>query len=169
MEATSNNNEEKKTSTKTVEELKEVKEKVDFLNTEISNRLNTFESKRNQNRKEAIALKIISSILGALITILLGLKLGTGFEAAAVNIALVLGATISIVNTFEVFWNPKSLWIKYTVTTNELRSLRSDIEYLTKKGIDKITVKEIDELYKRYCTILKETNKSWQKYRSEEE
>lgn len=146
--------------------IEEIKVKVEFLNGIISERLVTFDSLKSWNRKKAILFKIISSLLGAIIAILLGLKLDPEFKDITVNIALILGSFISIVNAIEVFWNPMSLWIKYTMTSNELHCLHSDINYLMKKDIDKISINEIDDMYKRYSSILKETNLSWENTRT---
>lgn len=146
----------------------EIKAKIDFLNAQINERLNTFDALKNLNRKSAWVFKSISSMLGGVIAILLGLKLGPDFESIAVNIAIVLGSAITMISAWEIFWNPKLLWVKYTVTTNELRSLRSDLNYLLTKDITRINSREIDAIYERYCIILKETNEAWQKYRSED-
>lgn len=153
------------TTSNTEEEIKN--EKISFLKDNIDKRINSFKEKSKYYRKISWIYKIVSSVLGGLIAILLGFKIDNAFyKDIIIDISIVFGSMITIVSTFESFWEPRNLWIRFTMTTNDLRSLKYELDYLEKNGIDKITIDEIDSISNRYNEILKDANKEWNKNRN---
>jgi hypothetical protein len=144
-----------------------ISRKIEYLEDEINDRILSFESKRSVNRNKAFAFKFVTAICSGAITILLGIH--SADDAAKIilkDMALVLSASLTIFSTWDTFFNHRELWIKYTETSNELKQLRSDINYLKVGGVEKIAEGEIDELYRVYKKILNNTNINWTKTKS---
>ena len=78
----------------------------------------------------------------------LGLKLQKIEWAATLsNIALVLGAAITVLSAYEAFFDPRSLWVRETVTFVRLKDLQRDLLFWKSgKDIEDIDIKELDKL-----------------------
>lgn len=115
-------------------------------------------------------LKILSVSFAAMITVLLGLQ-GLGqVETILKNVALMLGASITVINAFEAFYDHRSLWINQTVTLSLLQNLRRDINFYA-SGMEstEIEIKKLEEFKERYNSILQDDLRDWLKLRSENE
>jgi hypothetical protein len=143
-----------------------VSAKLEFLNTAIEGQLHDFQLKRYRNRRKAFFIRVFISIFGVGITVLLGIQV-TGLKQLLSNIALILSGTITILNSLDSFYNYRSLWIRYTITTNQLHSVKADIDYLLAGGMDTINEEDVDKLYYKYKGILEETNEEWVEMRKE--
>jgi hypothetical protein len=143
-----------------------VSAKLEFLNTAIEKQLHDFQLKRYRNRRKAFLLRVSIGILGVGITILLGIQVA-GLQQLLSNIALILSGTITVLNSLDSFYNYRSLWIRYTITTNQLHSVKADIDYLLAGGMDPIKEEDVDKLYYKYKGILEETNEEWVEIRKE--
>ncbi len=98
---------------------------------------------------------------------LLGLQ-GVGQKYLLRNSALLLSAWVTLLSTWDSFFNHRGLWGRYTTTCAALRAVESDLEYLLLKGSGMYTEGQIDELHERYQAIIQETNQWWQRERSED-
>ncbi len=83
------------------------------------------------------------------------------------NLALVCSAITAGSTMFYNFFDYKDLWVRYKVSTFELESLLCELDYLEAAGIANIEQAELDELFEKYQTICKETNKMYKKIRLE--
>ncbi len=137
-----------------------IDKKAKYLRDQLDSQINGFKKRRENNRKNAFWLKISITVLGSIITILLGLKISGAIDLFA-SIALVLSGLITILNTLESFFDYRTLWLRYTITSTQLLSIKSDLDYLLLSDLNLNTEKGIDELYKRYTNVLTETNESW--------
>ena len=163
----------------------EVANKIEFLNTEIGHRLKFFDERRHVNRKQARRIQVWSTGLGVLITVVLGLRFSDieniSLRDISTNIALILAGLVTVINAWDAFFAPKSLWIRYTDTTSDLRRLwsRLDYEYYeyandpdkksrVLRDVSKVDVGKVDELYLEYERILQETNEAWKRIRAAE-
>jgi hypothetical protein len=93
------------------------------LGAEIQARLNEFTRKRVRDKRKAFGLKMGAALLGAAITVLLGLKVSAAYEATFKNIALVAGALVGLLNAWDAFYDHRALWVKRTTTAARLKKL----------------------------------------------
>ncbi len=145
-------------------------EKLEILKAEINERITYLMQKRFFNRRKAFRLKILSVSFAAMITVLLGLQ-GIGqVETILKNFALMLGASITVVNAYEAFYDHRSLWINQTVTLSLLQNLKRDIDFYA-SGIEstEIEIRQLEEFKERYNNILQDHLRDWLKLRSETE
>jgi hypothetical protein len=141
-------------------QLSKTDEKTKYLSELLETQINGFKKRRESNRSYALRLKISITVLGSIITILLGLKIN-GITDLFASIALVLSGAITILNTLEGYFDYRTLWLRYTLTVTRLLAIKTDLDYLLLSDATTIADKEIDELYKRYSNILAETNEAW--------
>lgn len=143
--------------------------KSDFLREKISKQIKSFKERKERNQRQAVKIKLTSTLLAATTTVLLGLN---GFNSTGKlvvqNIAFTISAAVTLMSALDTFFNYRGLWIRYQGTLNDLYELRTDLEYLLTQGIQNVKEEELDELYKRYQMVLKETNSSWSELRKEQ-
>lgn len=143
--------------------------KAEFLKEKISKQIDSFKKRKERNQKKAIKLRIISTTLAAITTVLLGLN-GFNLSAKLVvhNIAFVFSAVVTLMSALDTLFNYRGLWIRYQGTVNDLYELKTDLDYLLTQGIQNVAEEDLDKLYQRYQFILKETNSSWSEFRKEQ-
>lgn len=133
------------------------KEALEFLQEEIDNRIIGARKKRKRDRSRAITLKMSSTIFAGIITILVGLQ-GEAFNQKTLrNIALTLGATITVINAYDAFFDHRSLWIRRTVTLTRLYSLRRELKFeVAKAALNNINNELLSHFTKSLSAILQE-------------
>lgn len=152
--------------------MKEIVAKRDFLKNLLEKQISSFENKKNSNLKNFIKHHRWVTILGALITILSGINIECFSNNICPNyitrfLILVLGAIITGLGAYKTFYNNRELWVKYTMTSNSLKEVKSDFEYyLNGKTDTEIDIKELDSFKNRIQGILNNTNKSWESVRN---
>lgn len=134
-----------------MEQLKYLEKK---LETDISN----IQRRSNKNRDKSSWIGISAIILGACITILLGLQIGS-LQGIFKNIALICGVLVTVVNSIDRLFNFRTAWIKQTVTILKLQTLKSEIEFYKiglqeHEAIDDNQVKRFFEQYKEIWNII---------------
>lgn len=142
-------------------------EQVEFFTKELKTLTDRYKNESLRYKKTAFRLKIISVLLAAIITVLLGIKFGdTSLTNALSNISLVLGASITVLSAYEAFFDPKALWVRETVTFVRLKDLQRDLDFW-RSGIDpnEITTEELNKFKIRLDLILEDTLKYWMKIR----
>lgn len=117
----------------------------------------------------AICLRMISVTLAASLTILLGLKLGEDYQYLNdifSNISLMLGAIITVVSAFEAFFDPRSLWIRETVTFARLKDLQRDLALFAASNASKDPdLAQLDNFKQRLDGILADALRYWMRLR----
>ncbi len=106
-------------------------------------------------------------LLATSITILLGLKFpDTQLRAELSDIALVLGGLITVLSAYEAFFDPRSLWVRETVTFARLKDLQRDLRFWA-AGLEdeEADPKELERYKRRLDRILEESLKYWMKIR----
>ena len=118
-------------------------------------------------KKHAVVLRIISVFLAASITVLLGLKFkSTTLAEWFGNIALFLGAAITVLSAYEAFFDPRALWIRETVTFARLKDLQRDLRFWSAGlELENIDVETLSGFKKRLDLVLEDTLKYWMKLR----
>lgn len=136
--------------------------KQEFLRKELVNLLDHYDKERSRHKKEAMFLKISTVALSASITILLGLKGLDQLDNWLKNIALFLGAAITVINAYEAFFYPRTLWIQDTKVYTRLKDINRQLGYMEfdKKG-DAINNDGLDKIKIRLDKVLQESLNDW--------
>ncbi len=145
-----------------------------LLRTEIEHELNRFRSKRLRDKRKAAWLKVGAVLCAALVTVLLGLQIADAQAAGVLkNIALGLGAAIIVINTYDAFFDHRSLWIRRTETVGRLHELWMDFRFYA-AGINEPSSDASDapdptiltEFKARLTRILQEDSREWVRLRT---
>ena len=146
-----------------------VDKKIEYLKERVKKDLDYVKKKRSDKRVKAITAKMLVTFFSILTTILLGLQ-GFGGTTAPViikNAALVLSALVTLVSTWDAFFNHRAIWIRLQITVSQLYQLQYRLEYLVAEGTQDIKPTDIDNLYDRYQSIWEEANLSWLEQRKD--
>jgi hypothetical protein len=130
--------------------------------------LDVFDGKRQKNKFLAFGLKLVIALLSAAITVLLGLSYPNKPETTYKNVALGLSALSAVMGTWDAFFNHRTLWIRYTIAANRMRSLLEDIRYETAKNQGVLPTAMADEMFGKYQEIVGEANHAWEDMRKQE-
>lgn len=141
--------------------------KAGYLQQTLDEQIKKFRERRRENRRRSVLFKLAITVFGGLTTILIGIKVDSTTSTQLQNFALIFSAASTIFSSWDLFFNYRGMWIRYTVTVVQLLNLKSDLEYLLHGKKDGITEEELDALYRRYQNILLETNAEWISLRKE--
>lgn len=147
--------------------MKPNKERLDCLSKELNLLVGRYARECVRHKNKALALKIASVLLATSITILLGLKFPDNqLRAELSDIALVLGGLITVLSAYEAFFDPRSLWVRETVTFARLKDLQRDLRFWA-AGLEDVEAdpKELERYKRRLDRILEESLKYWMKIR----
>ena len=143
------------------------KERLTCLSAELDTLVKRYARECARHKNRALLLKITSVLLATAITILLGLK----FQDAALrmelgNIALVLGGLITVLSAYDAFFDPRSLWVRETVTFARLKDLQRDLKFWA-SGLDEDEgdPQELLRFKNRLDRVLDESLRYWMKIR----
>jgi len=139
------------------------KEQIDYYHKRLEENINSFYSKRSDNRIKAFRFQLLISCLSALATILLGLKLVL-LKDVDRDIALVLSSIVTVISGADAFYDHKGLWRNYTETLNELYSLKDDFEFRLLSDTP-VTDDEMKFFLARREDVLRQNNQQWKKLR----
>lgn len=129
------------------------------LQEDIQKQIKSFSKKATRNRRIFVFFRYSIGVLGLLVTILLGYEITTP-NILLKNIALIFSAIITFLTAIEGSFKNKSLWIQYTVTENELKSLSYEIDIEISLG-GSIINNQVLEYKKRFQSILDAANEVW--------
>ncbi len=142
-------------------------ERLKCLQTDLDSLVTRYARESVQHKKMALALKVTSVFLAALITVLLGVKLKSpDLTEALSNAALVLSAVITVLSAYEAFFDPRALWIRETVTFARLKDIQRDLRFWA-CGFDPKDVdpRELECFKTRIDHVLDDSLKYWMKVR----
>jgi ABC-type multidrug transport system fused ATPase/permease subunit len=143
--------------------------RVALLRAELDRQQQRFARRRRRDKRKSFALQMATVVLSATITVLLGLRVGTGLQRTLANVALVLGALVTVLAAMEAFFNHRGLWVARTVTVRRLEELRRQIDYQLAGLADGEVVPEVvDGLLARLDQIVAEDQQAWLRLRSTE-
>lgn len=138
-----------------------------WLREEIDQIVKRYAGYSERYKRHALILRIVSVFLAAIITVLLGVKLGSEALAKQLgNVALFLGAAITVLSAYEAFFDPRALWVRETVTFARLKDLQRDMRFW-EAGQDpkNIDVEQLKRFKVRLDSVLQDTLKYWMKIR----
>jgi hypothetical protein len=144
------------------------KEALQLLETQLDERITDTAKKRKRDKAKATYLKMFSIMLAGIVTVLIGLQ-GENFNQLVLrNIALTLGASITVVNAFDAFFDHKALWVRNTVTLVRLYALRRDLRFdVAQSKPNDLTIEALSDFQQRLDKILQDDLKEWLKLRTE--
>jgi hypothetical protein len=137
-----------------------------LLGAEIAARLQEASRKRFRDKRKAFGLKIGAALLGAAVTVLLGLKVSADHEATLKNIALVAGALVGVLNAWDAFYDHRALWVKRTTTSARLKKLDRAFR-IDRAAKPELDAKEIEAHRASLEQILDDELSSWVQLRSD--
>jgi Protein of unknown function (DUF4231) len=146
-----------------------VEQRMAFLRAELDRQQQRFTRRRRRDKRKAFALQMATVVLSATITVLLGLRVDTGLQRALANIALVLGALVTVLAAMEAFFNHRGLWVTRTITLRRLEQLRLQVDYrLAGLADGEVEPAVVDGLLARLNQIVAADQKAWLQLRSTE-
>jgi hypothetical protein len=150
----------------------------EFLGNRLETYIKLYQERRQRYRRWAFFLRMSVVFLGALTTILLGIKEYDGLwtqdpknrfpEQLFSAIALGFSALIPVILAIETFFDFRWRWLRYTATLHEFNSVRFELEYQIAKG-KQISIEVLDELHKRVQVAFAETNEEWLRKKHQDE
>ena len=141
--------------------------KAEYLQQTLDEQIKKFRERRRENRLRSVLFKLAITVFGGLTTVLIGIKVEAALSSHLQNLALVFSAAGTLFSSWDLFFNYRGMWIRYTVTVVQLLNVKSDLDYLLQGKQDDISEQEVDALYRRYQNILLETNAEWISLRKE--
>jgi hypothetical protein len=141
-------------------------ERFSFLQEELKLLLQQANRHRKSSKNKAFLYKMLAVSFAAAITILLGLKVEGVVADIFRDIALGLGATITVLNAADAFFDHRFLWVRNTVLVAELETLNRDMklyELHPKQGEDH--EEALDEFGDRLKQIMEDFQQDWFKIR----
>jgi hypothetical protein len=101
----------------------------EFILTELAKARDVFAHRRKRDKTKAVGLQIATVTFSAAITVLLGLKTGSGTATLFKNVALALGALITTLSAYDAFYNHRGLWIQRSITLERLSQLQRECNF----------------------------------------
>jgi hypothetical protein len=142
------------------------KAKLNILRGEIDCTIKYFSHKQSKTKHRANIVKISSVCFSAAITVILGLNSARDTSELFINIALVLGSVVTIINAVDAFYGFNSLWIKNTVTLAKLRELKRKVEfYGAGRENEDISEDGLSKFLEEFHQILKDDINQWLRIR----
>ncbi|MUK26215.1 DUF4231 domain-containing protein [Aliivibrio fischeri] len=135
-----------------------MKKPSEFLSTEINKSIEILKIKVSHQKKKTHIINGLSIMLGALITLTLGLKFN-GYELWQKNIALTLGALLTIVSSWNAVFDYKKLWIRQKSTLLDLYQLKNELNYAL--SLHSNDPNDIEALFSRYQKIWELDGNEW--------
>jgi hypothetical protein len=147
-----------------------VQEKAKLLESLLAKQIEGFSSKRKNNKAKALFFRLVVFSCSALTTILIGLNsVNEAAKPIIKDVALFFSALLTGITALEAFLNHKALWIRYTATANQLKTLQSRLAYLTSGGMEGVNEADIDRLFSEFEKLLADSNAEWLQLRKDTE
>lgn len=147
----------------------EIEEKLNYVEKKVRDQIDDSNYNRSRAKFWAFYLKIGGVAIAGLITILAGLRIETSSPNLIPNIVLILGASLTVINAFDAFFDHRLYWIYKTAIWNRYKQLLGDIMFY-KTGLD-ITgydQNSVTHFMDRYNEIFEDDRKSWIQLRKQE-
>lgn len=134
-----------------------------FLRGEVDRQLALFGRRRRRDKRKAFGLQMATVTLSATITVLLGLRTSDATRTLLLNIALGLGALITVLATAEAFFTHRRLWVLRTATVRRLETLSRHVDFHTAGADSRPTdAGALAECLAELDVIIADDQKAWQ-------
>ncbi|MBX2844196.1 MAG: DUF4231 domain-containing protein [Flammeovirgaceae bacterium] len=137
------------------EESAEALAKIEILKKQIYQKIQYYIKQRRKNKIRAFSFRVLSTLLAAVVTILLGLNF-EGFEKLFNTLALIISGFITVIGILQKFLDSKDLWVRYTETVGKLEALQFSIAYL-QESKNAIKLKDVEFVKLKYDKVMEET------------
>jgi len=121
-----------------------------------------YDSDRSRHKRLALWLKMSTSALGALSTVLLGWQNAGVYTVALKNLALMSSALITVVAAYDAFFDPRKLWVRETFVLNSLKDLKREWDLATAMR-PTATAEDVTTYSNRFNGILAKSLEEWVK------
>lgn len=141
-----------------------------YLEKQIADLIDRFKKDRERHKRLAVLLKALTVSLAGVITILLGWKMASQSTSLLfANIALVLGAVITVLSAYEAFFDPRMLWVRETVVFARLNDLERDLAYAKSGAPDgSLDSSTLEQFKVRLDKMLEESLQGWLRMRGQD-
>jgi ABC-type multidrug transport system fused ATPase/permease subunit len=143
-------------------------DRIKFIEDKIQEYINFYKKRREWNRFLSFTVKLLVAIFAVAITAILGFTFEGKSGNILKNIALILGALITVINTLDMFINHKGLWIHHTNAMMEVLILKNELAYLKVKKPSEMTPADLDEIFNKLQDIILRANSDWKDIRKKE-
>lgn len=103
----------------------------------------------------------LSILLGALITLTLGLDVPTEYVLVQKNTALIIGALLTVINGINTLSDYRSLWTRQKTTLLNLYQLKSQLEFRLSENNSCVS-----DLFEKYLSIWEQDGQEWKNINS---
>jgi Protein of unknown function (DUF4231) len=144
---------------------------LEFLIALIQRLTSEYKAKRDWNRRYAFFTRMLTVVIGATTTVIIGVGSSSLFTSSAVSqytslVALFLTASVTVISAWEAFSGHDWKWVRYRTTLADLYELTDDIK-MRKLRETPLEADKVDEFYQRLEAILHDTNAEWTRRRSQ--
>jgi hypothetical protein len=138
-----------------------------WLHQELDRQLSVHRRRRKRDKRKAFVLQMATVTLSATITVLLGLRTFGAAQQRLADIALALGAIITVLAAAEAFFTHRGLWILRTHTVRRLETLARHLDYqLSRLSGQPLEPTILDRYAAELDDILNEDYTRWQQLRA---
>ncbi|WP_158104633.1 DUF4231 domain-containing protein [Amycolatopsis kentuckyensis] len=138
-----------------------------FLRSELDQQLRRYSKRRRRDKRKAFGLQLSTVLLSASISVLLGLRNVDGHADLFANIALGLGALITVLAAADAFFSHRELWILRTQTIRDLESISRELRYCTSKDLSPEELKQhVERIYGELNRAIERDSKNWDRLRA---
>ncbi|MFJ3310734.1 DUF4231 domain-containing protein [Streptomyces sp. NPDC086549] len=121
-------------------------------------------SRKWRFRRSASVIKMVTLVLSAASTIILGLQSLNTWA----GLAFALMALVTLLGAVEPFFNWRSRWVLMEETQYRFQRLADDLEYLAASTpADELTHAQLGDIFTRYQTIWADLSRTWLEHRRE--
>src|ERR1043165_6915542 len=143
------------------------KGRFEYVKTEVDALLRNYKGRRKRDKRKAFGLQMATVTLSATISILLGVRNFAASEALFANIALGLGALITVLAAADAFYSHRELWILRTRTVRELEALARELAYYESSlGTGEPDRAEVDGFFERLNDVVRKDSEDWGRLRT---
>lgn len=133
-----------------------------FLRGEVDRQLTLFGRRRRRDKRKAFALQMATVTLSATVTVLLGLRTSDPTRTLLLNIALALGALITVLAAAEAFFTHRRLWVLRTATVRRLETLSRHVDFHAAGTDGPVDVSVLTASLAELDAIIADDQKAWQ-------
>ncbi|QKV75213.1 DUF4231 domain-containing protein [Amycolatopsis sp. Hca4] len=138
-----------------------------FLRTELDQQLHRYTKRRKRDKRKAFALRLSTVLLSATISVLLGLRNFDGYTDLFANIALGLGALITVLAAADAFFSHRELWILRTQTVRDLENISRDLRYcMSKDRSPEERKQDVERIYGELNRAIERDSRNWDRLRA---
>ncbi|MCU7822031.1 SLATT domain-containing protein [Kitasatospora sp. DSM 101779] len=138
-----------------------------FVEEEVRSQLRIRTRRRDADRRRAFGLQISTVSLSAVITVLLGVQVGEPARQWLSDVALGLGAAITVLAAWQAFFSHRALWLQRSDTVHRLTALERRLVF-HRAGLAEAEPDpaQVAEFLAAYEEIVQADHDSWTRVRS---